>query len=362
MLKELSLLTSLVFFSSSVLAQENNYLLLINVKGKGKGFVSETGKVIIEPQFDDAEKFSEGLAAVQINGKWGFIDKSGNLVIQPQFTYVKNFSESLALINENRHFGYINAKGQILIEPRYDKAFDFSDGLARVKTGKKWQFIDKTGAVVLDLNYDWVGDFSEGRAVVAKNFSRVAYESDIKVSYIDKSGKPFTDWFTSASEFSEGLAFVSNDSRIIPGFSRSEYGLDFDNITNRTPGKLFKYQAIDSSGKIIFKANFDDVSSFSDGLAQIQINGKIGFVNRQGKIVIEPRFDSSYQFSEGMNYVGIGDKRFFIDKSGKILFEVEYSLINNFNDGIAEIFSCKLLQCGYGYIDKAGRLIASDKK
>lgn len=362
MFKQLTLLTFLVFFSSSVLAQETNHLFLINVKGKGKGFVSETGKVIIEPQFDDAKGFSEGLAAVQINREWGFINESGSLVIQPQFTYVNNFSEGLARINENRQFGYINAKGQILIEPRYDKAFDFSEGLARVRAGKKWQFIDKTGAVVLDLNYDWVGDFREGRAIVAKNFSRVAYESDIKVSYIDKSGKPFPNWFTSVSEFSEGLAFVSNDSRVISGLSRSEYGLDIDNITNRTLGKPFKYQAIDVSGKVIFEADFDDVSSFSDGLAQIQINGKVGFINQEGKVVIEPKFDSSNQFSEGMNYVGIGNKRYFIDKSGKILFEVEYSLINNFNNGIAEIFSCKLLKCGYGYIDKAGRIIASDKK
>jgi hypothetical protein len=29
--------------------------------------------------------FSEGLAAVKVNGKWGIIDKKGKMVIPPQF-------------------------------------------------------------------------------------------------------------------------------------------------------------------------------------------------------------------------------------------------------------------------------------
>ena len=33
----------------------------------------ETGTFVINPQFDTAESFSDGLAAVRIDGKWGFI-------------------------------------------------------------------------------------------------------------------------------------------------------------------------------------------------------------------------------------------------------------------------------------------------
>ena len=32
---------------------------------KKYGFIDKSGKVVIEPQFDDAEPFSEGLAKVQ---------------------------------------------------------------------------------------------------------------------------------------------------------------------------------------------------------------------------------------------------------------------------------------------------------
>jgi len=39
--------------------------------------------------------FSESLAAVKIGDKWGYIDTTGKLVIQPQYDMVNGFSEEL---------------------------------------------------------------------------------------------------------------------------------------------------------------------------------------------------------------------------------------------------------------------------
>lgn len=54
--------------------------------------------VVIQPQFDAAESFSEGMAQVKIGNKWGYIDKTGKLVIPPQFDEAKAFSAGLALV------------------------------------------------------------------------------------------------------------------------------------------------------------------------------------------------------------------------------------------------------------------------
>ena len=49
-------------------------------------------------------------------GKWGFIDKQGKMVINPQFDYAGDFSEGLAkvLIEDgtkyNRKWGYISRR------------------------------------------------------------------------------------------------------------------------------------------------------------------------------------------------------------------------------------------------------------
>lgn len=59
---------------------------LIAFKNNNKwGFVNEEGKVVIEPQYDNAKSFSYGLAAVYSKGKWGFIDKNNEVVIDYKF-------------------------------------------------------------------------------------------------------------------------------------------------------------------------------------------------------------------------------------------------------------------------------------
>ena len=83
------------------------------------GFIDKSGKVVIEPQFDDAGGFSEGLARVEKDGKWGFIDKSGKVVIEPQFDEVGDFSEG---------FGKVKKDGKVVNEPQFNDVSFFVEG------------------------------------------------------------------------------------------------------------------------------------------------------------------------------------------------------------------------------------------
>jgi hypothetical protein len=47
------------------------------------GFVDKDGKFVINPQFDDAMPFSNGLARVKISRKLGYVDQSGKYVWNP---------------------------------------------------------------------------------------------------------------------------------------------------------------------------------------------------------------------------------------------------------------------------------------
>ena len=50
------------------------------------GYIDHSGRMVIPSQFKQASRFSESLAAVQIeNDKWGYIDRSGHFAIQPEF-------------------------------------------------------------------------------------------------------------------------------------------------------------------------------------------------------------------------------------------------------------------------------------
>ncbi|AEM69510.1 KWG Leptospira repeat protein [Allomuricauda ruestringensis DSM 13258] len=96
--------------------------------------------------------FSEGLAAVRKDGKWGFIDKEGNLAIdfREDLVWDQNADESrsdvkgikypefkngLCAIQEIKdegipYYGFMDTQGNIVIEPEYLNVTGFKDDRA----------------------------------------------------------------------------------------------------------------------------------------------------------------------------------------------------------------------------------------
>jgi WG containing repeat len=123
-------------------------------------------KFVIEPQFEDAYNFCEGLAPVKINGKWGYIDKTGKFAIKPQFDSAQPFSEGLAGVRIGQQWGYINKTGKFVVGPQFEFVSCFSDGMGRIVVGGRKGFVDKTGKIVIEPNFDYAQSFSEGLAAV----------------------------------------------------------------------------------------------------------------------------------------------------------------------------------------------------
>jgi hypothetical protein len=61
--------------------------------------------------------FSEGLAAVQIDNKFGYINTSGTIVINPQFDQTTMFSGGLAVVTVSGNSGVINREGKYVVNP-----------------------------------------------------------------------------------------------------------------------------------------------------------------------------------------------------------------------------------------------------
>ena len=68
-------------------------------------------------QYDELYPFSEGLAAVKKNDKFGFINTQGELVIPCQYQYAGSFKGGLACVvkdEENNNISFIDATGKML--------------------------------------------------------------------------------------------------------------------------------------------------------------------------------------------------------------------------------------------------------
>lgn len=177
-----------------------------------QGFIDKTGRVVIEPKFEAAGDFSEGLAAVMFfkpakkpdeahdeDFDAGFIDANGKIVIKPQFEYFEDFSEGLAFVLIRGKMGAIDKTGRVVIAPQFDlpgphylrhwevleyyegaRPWVFSEGLAVVRKGARWGYVNKTGKWVIPPRFQKAQTFSGGLALVMVGN---------RVGYVDQSGK-----------------------------------------------------------------------------------------------------------------------------------------------------------------------------
>ena len=156
-------------------------LAAVELNGKW-GFIDKEGQEVIPFKFSNYSMFTEGLAGVNLNGKCGFINKEGQEVIPFEFNDVLPFTEGLAAVELDGKWGYINKKGQEVIPFKFYDAQPFFGGLAAVELNGKWGYINKKGQEVIPFKFYDASFFRDGKA-------EVQIEPNGRWIYIDKSGK-----------------------------------------------------------------------------------------------------------------------------------------------------------------------------
>jgi hypothetical protein len=100
------------------------------------GFISTTGKVIIEPKYSIVTPFSEGFAAVAVErsgltSRYYHIDYTGNYLNPEGMSFLGSFHEGLAAFeNTDGKYGYISKSGKVAIPAQFAEAQTFREGLA----------------------------------------------------------------------------------------------------------------------------------------------------------------------------------------------------------------------------------------
>ena len=339
--------------------------------------MNREGKVVIEPRYDDAEPFYEGLAAVKLGEKWGYVDQRGTLVIPPQFAMAGRFSDGRAAVIRPRdvrwpmRVGHIDTAGKVIVKPEFFGGMDaeFHDGLALVRPkgepivgvfgfDQRNRYIDRSGTFAIDTVFEYATPFSDGLAKVRK---------DGKTMYVDTSGKVVLDVtsFHNTGNFSEGLASVTEP------FNRGR-----------------KIGFINREGQVIVAPAYDRVRGFSEGLAAVAIGwndpsfvpkgldyvpAKWGYIDRKGKLVIELKYWWVGSFSQGLAWVELekGGKRGFINQAGELVIQPRFDTTGDFRNGLACVSmdnrweryetphgqGIRRVRGRIGYIDHAGEYV-----
>jgi hypothetical protein len=186
------------------------------------------------------------------------------------------------LIKHENKIGVVDLDYQTIIDPQYeflDRKGDFFLGT------KNNQFFlhDLNGALVFST--DLLNDPSLNREDIDfgdDGSIRIEVISDdfrVTTKYLDPYGNEIISWFSGAGRnFSNGFAVIEE-----------------------FPSKDLYY--INSRGEKLIIPDADYLQDFSEGLAGVRINNKMGYVNSDGVMIIEPIYDYVTPFQNGYAFV-----------------------------------------------------------
>ena len=143
---------------------------LFNVtKADSHAYFDSSGKIVIpfQNKYESYGNFTEGLARVSINEKWGYIDKSGQETIKPQFHFAEEFSNDIAVVrNSEDKYGAIDKTGNLIFDYQFRSLLRFENGYAKFGDYKTYGLIDKSGKIVVPQKYIYIGPVENNKVKV----------------------------------------------------------------------------------------------------------------------------------------------------------------------------------------------------
>jgi hypothetical protein len=334
-------LLAILLVCGSTLSAAGTKLFAVH-DGEQCGFADFSGKIKIPARFQDCAGFSEGLAAVEADGRWGYVDESGAAAIPPRFLSADSFSEGLAFVTEGDGAKcVIDRKGKVLFAADYYKHGKFSEGVAPV------EIVDQFVC------------FSEKPEVKSSCADGEGHPRHVRWGYINKTGAmaipPYINF--AAEEFHDGLAYAGGgfiDHRgtvVIAG--RFTGSSDFSNGVAAVQVDYKNWGYIDKSGGWLAPAEFDEAGRIEDGRGLVRRDGLYGYVNASGTLVIPLQFENALPFAGGLAAVRKDGKWGYIDGEGKTAIAFQFDAAQSFEDEFATV----AIESRTAVIDKQGSLV-----
>lgn len=312
------------------------------------GYLNEAGQEIIPPEYDMIHNYGEGLIGAKKGDKWGYIDTLDQVQLPFEFESVSVFANGRAVVDRNGKTGVIDKKGKTLISFNYQSLYlDEATGWYIAEKKDKVGMIDQRGRETIPFEFDDIDNFSE----VNEGYALIVYKD--LVGMIDMKGNVVIQArYDKIFECQNGYCGVERSKKY--GMVSLQNGKEvlepkYDGLGNfsedgiaiyrkNTPGiysSVAKFGYVNTGGKEITTAKYDNAEPFSNGMAAVKINEKWGYINTEGKEVIFPRYESAEDFENEKAIVKEDGKYLYIDKKGR-LSEIPESERKKTESGMSE--------------------------
>lgn len=373
-------------------------LFVVSNLGK-KGVVNKLGESITLATYDCFWPVGSSHLIFQLGSKLGMMDRKGETVIQPTFDDLDALGDSMLITSVKTgkvvKMGLMDLKGKVLMENKYRELYAIGPDQFIVSADKKVYNLANSKGQLLSI------------PCASIDFTRIAMSKG-KYGFLNPQGKfAIPAIYNSLRSVGSGYFVAENAEKkegLLDSLGRVMIPFDKQSILNvgedifalnKTPyaDKPTYYLFGLKSNKLISPLAYEEVGQFSEGLVQIKLSGKIGYINKEGKLVISTVYDnvdalprpydtvlgqyiipdlnemgegdvpmdpeeedyvfvncfketkslnldpvytnSIGDFAGGLANVAIGEKVGSIDKNGKIIIPFVYDYITPFRNGLA---------------------------
>lgn len=312
------------------------------------GFINISGTFVIEPKYDNVNKFTDKGIALVSNGlndsiEYSLIDKAGKMVAGPFYSSYQTpvFEDGYIVIRtkDNKSFIYSD-NGKKVFETPYDiihysnDMFCFSQGTHPYMF---YGFLDNKGNIVIPATFEYCNEFVGDKASVNLNNGKYAV--------INKKGEVLTT-------HNNHLELVETAEGMEP-FR--------DEVSNKWGYK-------NEAGEIVITPKFENVNKFEEGVAIVEYSigeytNFYGLIDLKGNYILEPEFIEIKSLGNGLFSVCKGESynlyysEFFpkaiFDKNGKQLTPFMYYNVEKYNGEYASLSDGKFTF----FIDKSCNVV-----
>lgn len=255
-------------------------------------FNAKNGNVVVEPKYDHAWIFSDGLGAVEEDGRIKFLDSTGKIVIDNGMKYdgasdgyVFHGGYIAVCAEASEKYGLMDKTGNMVLPLEYDY-IDIANNLEywRVRKDKQWAVYDK--------NMNQILPFIDGCVYITDSSIDVAM-SDHTMRKYDFEGNLINDFYISETRhltYDTGEVYYAKDSYTDDDGDEQEY---LEERNKQATARLRAYAAGDGyeglmtpEGHVITMPLYENIEAIGPDtyLCTVSDGDKV-VVNGKGEVV-----------------------------------------------------------------------------
>lgn len=245
------------------------------------GVVSATKKQILENNYDEISSvYLKEYYLVKENGKQKVINSKGETILDKGFDELKSATTNGFIFVKNNLYGEINTSGEVTLEAKYQDLKEIKDSTYIAKLDNKYGIIDNIGNVQVELKYTGMTYNEKADLIFAEN-------ADYQTSIIDNNYQvKATGILSEVNTEDEYIRMrINNDYKYysLKGEETSNINV-LKNNTIFLSKEDGKYGYVDKKGKPVTEYIYDDATEQNEyGYAAVKKDGKWGSINKMEK-------------------------------------------------------------------------------